>query len=231
MNGIAVGEATHEATASIFEFEELEPVELKGKAEPVRLWWAKAARSRFGTDVTRTHTTPLVGRELERDLLTATFERAVRDRSVHLVTVVGEPGIGKSRLVAELFAYSDRSPDLVTWRQGRCLPYGEGIAFWALGEIVKAAAGILESDAPDVAAEKIDLAVQTEQADARWLRQRLRPLVGLDARRGRAGGELRRVATVPGDRRRGRTRSCWSSRISTGPTKRCSPSWRRSSSS
>ena len=181
VNGIAVGEATHEATASIFEFEELEPVELKGKAEPVRLWWAKAARSRFGTDVTRTHTTPLVGRELERDLLTATFERAVRDRSVHLVTVVGEPGIGKSRLVAELFAYSDRSPDLVTWRQGRCLPYGEGIAFWALGEIVKAAAGILETDAPDVAAEKIDLAVQTEQADARWLRQRLRPLVGLDA--------------------------------------------------
>ena len=109
VNGIAVGETTHEATASIFEFEELEPVELKGKAEPVRLWWAKAARSRFGTDVTRTHTTPLVGRELERDLLTATFERAVRDRSVHLVTVVGEPGIGKSRLVAELFAYSDRS--------------------------------------------------------------------------------------------------------------------------
>ncbi len=76
VNGIAVGEATHEATASIFEFEELEPVELKGKAEPVRLWWAKAARSRFGTDVTRTHTTPLVGRELERDLL----HRDVRTR-------------------------------------------------------------------------------------------------------------------------------------------------------
>ena len=59
---------------------------------------------------------------------------------------MGEPGLGKSRIVAELFGYIDARPELVTWRQGRCLPYGEGITFWALGEIVKAHAGILESD-------------------------------------------------------------------------------------
>ena len=56
--------------------------------------------------------------------------------------------MGKSRLVREFAAMVDDQPELVAWRQGRCLPYGDGIAFWALGEIVKAQAGILESDAP-----------------------------------------------------------------------------------
>ena len=79
------------------------------------------------------------------------FDKTVASESVQLVTVVGEPGLGKSRIVAELFAYVDARPELVTWRQGRCLPYGEGITFWALGEIVKAHAGILESDPPGVA--------------------------------------------------------------------------------
>ena len=67
---------------------------------------------------------------------------------VQLVTLVGEPGVGKSRLCAELFRHVDERPELISWRQGRCLPYGEGIAFWALGEIVKAECGILESDSP-----------------------------------------------------------------------------------
>ena len=181
VDGIAVGEETHRATASVFSYEELAPVELKGKAQPVRIWRATSAKARFGTELTRRHTTPLIGRELERDLLTATFERAVRDRSVHLVTVVGEPGIGKSRLVAELFSFIDGRDELVAWRQGRCLPYGEGVTFWALGEIVKAAAGILETDPPAVAAEKIDAVVPADHPDAAWLRMRLRPLVGLEA--------------------------------------------------
>ena len=99
--------------------------------------------------MTRTHATPLVGRELEKPLLIGTFERAAQQRSCQLVTIVGEPGVGKSRLCAELFGYLDERPELVRWRQGRCLPYGEGIAFWALGEIVKAECGILESDSPD----------------------------------------------------------------------------------
>ena len=115
------------------------------------LWRATAARARFGTDITRRYTTPLVGRELEKPLLIGTFERAAQQRSVQLVTVVGEPGVGKSRLVAELFAYLETKPELTRWRQGRCLPYGEGITFWALGEIVKAEAGILESDPSEVA--------------------------------------------------------------------------------
>ena len=67
------------------------------------------------------------------------------------MTIVGEPGAGKSRLCAELFRHLEDRPGLTRWRQGRCLPYGDGIAFWALGEIVKAECGILESDSQDEA--------------------------------------------------------------------------------
>ena len=73
-----------------------------------------------------------------------------------------------------------RGPDLVTWRQGRCLPYGEGITFWALGEILKAHTGILESDPPEVAAAKLD-AVLPKGAEREWFRQRLLPLLGIEA--------------------------------------------------
>ena len=87
----------------------------------------------------------------------AIFEKAVASESVQLVSVVGEPGLGKSRIVAELGEYVDACPESITWRQGRCLPYGDGITFWALGEIVKAHAGILESDDPETATAKLDV--------------------------------------------------------------------------
>jgi class 3 adenylate cyclase/tetratricopeptide (TPR) repeat protein len=181
VNGVAVGEGTYATTKEIFDYRPLDAVMLKGKAAPVSIYHAQSARARFGTDLTRKLTTPLVGRELERNLLTGTFERSVRDASAQLITVVGEPGVGKSRLVAELFAHIEVWPDLIRWRQGRCLPYGDGITFWALGEIVKSEAGILETDGPDVAAAKIDAIVPEAHPDAPWLRQRLRPLVGLEA--------------------------------------------------
>ena len=132
------------------------PRRLKGKAEPVRVFHAKAPRARFGTDLTRTHDSPFVGREIDLAILKGVFDKTVAASSVQLVTVIGEPGLGKSRIVAELGDYVDARPDLVTWRQGRCLPYGEGITFWALGEILKAHTGILESDPPDVARAKLD---------------------------------------------------------------------------
>ena len=97
------------------------------------------------------------------------------------MVAAGEPGVGKSRLVAELGRQLDRSTDLVTWRQGRCLPYGEGVSFWALGEIVKAHAGILESDTAEDAAAKLDPVVPEDEPDRQWLRQRLAPLVGAGA--------------------------------------------------
>ena len=178
--GVAVGLSTYEATAPVFDYEELEPATLKGKQAPVRVFQAKAARARFGSDLTRTHSMPFVGREVDLALLKGIFDKAVASNSVQLVTVVGEPGLGKSRLVAELFAYIDARPELTTWRQGRCLPYGEGITFWALGEILKAHTGILESDTPAVAQEKL-AAVLPEGDEREWFRQRLLPLLGIEA--------------------------------------------------
>jgi class 3 adenylate cyclase/tetratricopeptide (TPR) repeat protein len=179
VNGVAVSEATYRATERVFEFEPLEPVTVKGKPEPLALYRPLVARARFGSDVTRTHATPLVGRDLERTLLVSTFERAVQQQSCQLVTVVGEPGVGKSRLCGELFKYIEVRAGLVRWRQGRCLPYGEGIAFWALGEIVKAECGILESDSPDEVRGKLERAVPEDVQDRPWLLARLGALVGL----------------------------------------------------
>ena len=90
----------------------------------------------------------------------STFDRTVREQAVQLVTIVGEPGVGKSRLLHEFRMVIDDRPDLVSWRQGRCLSYGEGITFWALGEIIKAQAGIHDSDGPSVAGEKLGRTVE-----------------------------------------------------------------------
>ncbi len=180
IDGVAVSEETQRQTERVFVYEPLPPVELKGKAEPVELFRAVEARARFGTDLIRTHDSPFVGRVAERAMLTSLFDRCARDSRTQLVTLVGEPGAGKSRLCAELFAHIDELPDLITWRQGRCLPYGDGITFWALGEIVKAQAGIFETDSPDVAAEKLEASLPEVEQRA-FLRARLLPLLGIDS--------------------------------------------------
>ena len=92
VNGVAVGEGTYRATERVFEWEELEPIDAKGKSAPVPVRRPLRPVARFGSDVIRTHTTPFVGREVERSLLGGLLDRAVRDRTVQLVTVVGEPG-------------------------------------------------------------------------------------------------------------------------------------------
>jgi class 3 adenylate cyclase/tetratricopeptide (TPR) repeat protein len=180
--GVVVGELTRRATGSQIEYEELEPVAVKGKEEPLPIWRAVGARSRFGVDVEQRAAAPLIGRAHELNLLRDVFGRALRDGAPQLVTVVGEPGVGKSRLVWEFQRHVDDLPHLVTWRQGRCLPYGEGITFWALGEVVKSHAGIHENDAPADALAKLATAVATavevgEERD--WVRARLEPLVGV----------------------------------------------------
>jgi class 3 adenylate cyclase len=182
IGGVVVGELTYGATRDAIVYEPLESVSLKGKAEPVTLWRATGARSRFGVDAEAARTSPFVGREHELRLLQETYARTVRDSNVQLVTVTGEPGVGKTRLLGELATFLDAQPELVHWRQGRCLPYGEGITFWALGEIVKAQAGILESDDPAETERKLTEAVAAlagDEAERDWLGARLAPLVGV----------------------------------------------------
>jgi class 3 adenylate cyclase/tetratricopeptide (TPR) repeat protein len=175
---VVVGEATYRSTQRVFAYEALAAVPVKGKTEPVALWRAGPARARLGVDVLRSLTTPLVGRTRDVTLLLGAFEKAAAEQSAQLVTVVGEPGVGKSRLVAELGAYVDASTDLVTWRQGRCLPYGEG-PFWAIAEIIKAHAGVYETDSTTEATAKLD-DVLPDSEDRQWLRARLLPLLGID---------------------------------------------------
>jgi class 3 adenylate cyclase/tetratricopeptide (TPR) repeat protein len=190
VDGILVDDTTFRATERVIEYAPAEPVDAKGKQQPVAAWEAIQARSRFGVDVRQIGTTALVGRERERTVLTEALARVKEERSPQLVTLVGVPGIGKSRLVWELFGHIEAGSELVTWRQGRSLPYGEGVAFWALGEIIKAQAGILETDAEADAAGKLELAVRTlvaDDRDAAWVERHLRPLVGLESGAGTSG--------------------------------------------
>ena len=180
--GILVGEATHRLTTSVFDFQGLDPVTVKGKAQPLRVWLANEAKSRFGTELRHPSSTPWVDRVDELELMKLSFARSIREASVQLVTLIGEPGVGKSRLVREFFGYVDDRPDVVTWRVGRCLPYGEGVTFWALGEVVKAQAGILASDGATDAADKLVDATSSlidDLAEREWVRARLAPLIGL----------------------------------------------------
>jgi class 3 adenylate cyclase len=184
VNGILVGEGTYRATRHVIDYREAPAVEAKGKAEPVKVWEAVCAKSRFGSDVEQKLRTPLVGRERERGLLADALEHARREQSAQLVTLVGVPGIGKSRLVAELFQITEADEEIISWRQGRSLPYGERASFWALGEIVKAHAGILESDDTAAAEAKLVAMLETLGEDERerdWLARHTRPLLGLEA--------------------------------------------------
>jgi class 3 adenylate cyclase/tetratricopeptide (TPR) repeat protein len=184
VGGIVVGETTYRATKDLFEYEPLEPVAVKGKAGSLPLWQAIAPRRRFGVDVEPIVRTPLIGRDDDLALLQSIHTRTLRDASVQLVTVTGEPGVGKTRLLAEFRKWVDDQPELVFWRQGRSLSYGAGITYWALGEMVKAQAGILESDTPEEAAAKLAVAVQEAAEDPSerdWLNASLAPLVGAGA--------------------------------------------------
>jgi class 3 adenylate cyclase/tetratricopeptide (TPR) repeat protein len=192
VNGILVDETTFRRTERAIGYTARPQVNAKGKDQPVPVWEAIAAHSRVGVDVRQVGRSPLVGRRGELEALQRALERGVAEREPQLVTLVGVPGIGKSRLVYELFRYVDEQPELVNWRQGRSLPYGDGASFWALGEMVKAEAGVLETDGLKQTEEKLRRMVTgvAEEDDGRWLERHLRPLVGLE--RGAAVTEDRR---------------------------------------
>ncbi|TMK87192.1 MAG: hypothetical protein E6G44_00590, partial [Actinobacteria bacterium] len=198
-DALVVGAATERVTRDHIDYEGLEPVALKGKAEPVRLFRAIGARGRYGVDVEQRTRSPFIGRALELETLLRTFARSVDEAGLQLVTITGEPGVGKSRLLWELKNRMDEdSAVTVYWRQGRCLPYGEGITFWALGEIVKGLAGVLESDDPDQAAEKLDTSLRAfveDHAEHGWLRAKLQPLLGVGSGSGDAAAHV-----APSDR-------------------------------
>jgi len=209
VNGVLVGEATYRSTEHAIEYRPHAPVEAKGKQEPVAVWEAIAARSLFGVDVDLRPRTRLVGRRRELDQLLDALGRARAEREPQLVTIVGVPGMGKSRLVQELSVALQAEPELTRWRQGRSLPYGEGVSYWALGEMLKGEAGILESDPAPVAEAKLREVVARACAaqEVEWLVSMLRPLVGIAEdgsaadRRGEAFAAWRRFLEALADER------------------------------
>jgi class 3 adenylate cyclase/tetratricopeptide (TPR) repeat protein len=180
-NSVLVGERTFRATSNAIEYRDVEPILVKGKAHPVNAWEPLALRS--DADGVGLYGTPLVGRRRELDSLHSALSDVHDQRSARLVTLTAAPGVGKSRLLHE---FRERAAD-VTWRQGRCVPYGAGVTFWALGEIFKTQAGILEADsAADVAAKlraAVDEVLRDDQ-EAEWVEGHLRPLVGLASSNG-----------------------------------------------
>ena len=177
--GVAVGAGTYHGSAGAISYEELAAISAKGKSEPLPVWRALHPLARIDTE--ERDRTPFVGRDLELLMLTQLFDRSRTRPSTEFVTIVAEPGLGKSRLVRELARHVDQLPELVTWREGRCLPYGDGISFWALGEIVKAQAGILETDDQTTLSSKLDRMVTGSDEQTRsWMKDRLAPLVGVE---------------------------------------------------
>ncbi len=176
--GILVDEATERATRHTIEYRPTEPVSAKGKADPLRAWEAVAARRDISTDPDA----PLVGRADELDQLVQSLARVRRSGRTQLVTIVGAPGIGKSRLVFELFATTAAEGEPFLRLQGRSVPYGNGISLNALAEMAKASSDVHETDDSETATTKLRDAVEAVVADpddARWVVEHLRPLVGL----------------------------------------------------
>jgi class 3 adenylate cyclase/tetratricopeptide (TPR) repeat protein len=179
VNGILVGEMTQRATNHAIEYRDAAPVAAKGKAEPVPVWEAVQALAAQGVDLLRSVRTPLVGRTRELDALRDALARARAERTTQLVTLVGVPGIGKSRLLYELMQVVEADPDLIRWRQGRSLPYGASASFSPVAEMVKAEAGIIEGDPPAEAAAKLGrVAEAIAEENVEWLTSHLRRVVG-----------------------------------------------------
>ncbi len=153
---VTVGLRTMRATSAAVEYAALDPLHLKGKAEPVMAWEAERVTAVHAVRrLSAAQESPLVGRDSEVTTLQTLYERAVREGAPHLVTLVGEAGVGKSRLLREFEQMMSEHSTKPSFRTGRCLPYGAGIVFWALGEVLRAECGIVDSDSADDAWRKL----------------------------------------------------------------------------
>jgi class 3 adenylate cyclase/tetratricopeptide (TPR) repeat protein len=181
---VLVGEATKRAAEAAIVFDDAGTRTLKGKSEPLQLWQAvRVIGLRGGAARSTALEPPFVGRDRELRLIKELFHASAEDRKAHLVSVVGIGGIGKSRLAWEFYKYIDGLAEDVWWHSGRCLAYGDGVAFWALAEMVRGRAGILEDEEASSARAKLRAAIEehlTDPQERRFVEPRLAHLLGLE---------------------------------------------------
>jgi class 3 adenylate cyclase/tetratricopeptide (TPR) repeat protein len=183
---VFVGEATRRATESAIAYADAGEHTLKGKAEPVNLWRAlRIVAGAQGSLKSVGLEPPFVGRDRELRLVKELFHASADERKAHLVSVTGIAGIGKSRLSWEFYKYFDGLEQLVFYHRGRCLAYGEGVAYWALAEMVRMRAGIVEDEAPGSARDKLRETIRgivSDREECEWVEPRLGHLLGLEER-------------------------------------------------
>ncbi|HEY7397941.1 MAG TPA: adenylate/guanylate cyclase domain-containing protein [Gaiellaceae bacterium] len=180
---VLVGEATRRASEQAIAYEPAGAHELKGKQGATELWRAlRVVSGRGGALKSTGLEAPFTGRDRELRQIKELFHVSADEQRAQLVSVTGIAGIGKSRLAWEFYKYFDGLEQVVYWHRGRCLAYGEGVAYWALADMVRMRCGISEDDAGPVAEQKLEAALEEHLLDAderRFIGPRLAQLLGL----------------------------------------------------
>jgi class 3 adenylate cyclase/tetratricopeptide (TPR) repeat protein len=183
---VLVGDVTRRATDAAVAYEDAGVHQLKGKDEPVQLWVAtRVVATRRGALRAKGLEAPFVGRDRELRMVKELFHASAEEGKAQLVSVVGVAGVGKTRLSWEYERYLDGLAGEVWWHRGRCLAYGEGVAYWALADMVRGRAGIIEAEDPASALPKVRSMVEEHIPDPeerKWVEPRLTHLLGLEER-------------------------------------------------
>jgi len=181
---VLVGESTKRATEAAIAYADAGTHELKGRDEPVRLFNALRVTAGRGGALRREGLEPpFIGRERELRMVKDFFHASAEENKAHLVSLLGIAGIGKSRLAWEFEKYVDGLVEEVFWHRGRCLAYGDGVAYWALAEMVRMRCGIAEEEEPVSAREKLRAALAEyipDPDERQWVEPRLAQLVALE---------------------------------------------------
>jgi class 3 adenylate cyclase/tetratricopeptide (TPR) repeat protein len=181
---VLVGDATKRPAEAAVTFEDAGSHELKGKAEPIRLWRAlRVVAGARGSQRSTGLESPFVGRDRELRLVKELFHASAEESRAQLALVSGVAGIGKSRLAWEFEKYVDGLVGDVLWHRGRCLSYGDGVAYWALAEMVRMRCRIAEDEEIDAAREKLRETLELHipnPDERRWVEPRLAHLLGLE---------------------------------------------------
>jgi class 3 adenylate cyclase/tetratricopeptide (TPR) repeat protein len=181
---VLVGESTRHAASASIDFEAAGEQLLKGKSAPVPAFRAlRVAAQRGGQGRSELPEPPFVGRDEELRLLKDMIALSGREPKTRLVSITGPAGIGKSRLAWELEKYLDGVVETVYWHRGRSPSYGEGVTFWALGEIVRRRLGLAEGDDETTTRDRVRVGVTEwvpEQEDRRWVEPALLTLLGVE---------------------------------------------------